>query len=111
MAQLNRQFELTNQATKRCKENYPDDYHHKIKMRGECLELVKRLKGGKEIYSRLATKNALSDDEAKAFKQFKQALGYLIFHYQGVADYVTECDKVCPNLDTPQTLSKGANNG
>ncbi|MDP8170271.1 hypothetical protein QJU96_03065 [Pasteurella skyensis] len=92
MAQLNRQFELTNQATKRCKENYPDDYHHKIKMRGECLELVKRLKAGKEIYKQLAQGKTLSKNEAKAFKEFKQALSYLIYHYENVADYVTKCE-------------------
>lgn len=98
MAQLNRQRELTNQATLRCKINYLDDYHHKIKMKKECSELVKRLKSGKKIYSQLAKGKALSKEDNKALKEFGQAINYLIFYYQDVADYVAEC-------------GKGANNG
>nr|DAK35994.1 MAG TPA: hypothetical protein [Caudoviricetes sp.] len=45
-AQISRQFKLIHDSNQRCLEVYPDEFHHKLKMRGECADLVERLKGG-----------------------------------------------------------------
>ena len=53
-AQLSRQFKLIHDSNRKCLEVYPDDFHHKLKMRGECADLVERLKGGGKLFNELA---------------------------------------------------------
>ena len=36
-AQLSRQFKLIHDSNRKCLEVYPDDFHHKLKMREECV--------------------------------------------------------------------------
>ena len=50
-AQISRQFKLIHDSNRKCLEVYPDDFHHKLKMRGECADLVERLKGGGKLFN------------------------------------------------------------
>lgn len=39
-AQLSRQFKLIHDSNRKCLEVYPDDFHHKLKMRDEMVDLI-----------------------------------------------------------------------
>ena len=39
-AQLTRQFKLILDSNRKCLEVYPDDFHHKLKMRDEMMDLI-----------------------------------------------------------------------
>ena len=43
-SQITRQFKLIHDSNRKCLEVYPDDFHHKLKMREECADLASRLK-------------------------------------------------------------------
>jgi len=56
--QITRQFKLIHDSNRKCLEVYPNDFHHKVKMRGECADLVERLKGGGKLFNELAKASA-----------------------------------------------------
>ena len=53
-AQLSRQFKLIHDSNRKCLEVYPDDFHHKLKMREEMVDLIDRLKAGGKLFNTLA---------------------------------------------------------
>ena len=78
-AQLSRQFKIIHDSNRKCLEVYPDDFHHKLKMREECVDLVERLKGGGTLFNELAKAADLTEKQTALLKSFNQLNGYLIF--------------------------------
>ena len=89
-AQISRQFKLIHDSNQRCLEVYPDDFHHKLKMRGECADLVERLKGGGKLFNELAKAADLTKEQTALLKDFNQANGYLISKFSEVAKQIDE---------------------
>ena len=89
-AQLSRQFKLIHDSNRKCLEVYPDDFHHKLKMRGECVDLVERLKGGGKLFNDLAKGTNLNAEQTALLKSFNQLNGYLIFKFAEVAKQIDE---------------------
>ena len=83
-AQLSRQFKLIHDSNRKCLEVYPDDFHHKLKMRGECVDLVDRLKGGGKLFNDLAKSANLNAEQTALLKSFNQVNGYLIYKFSEV---------------------------
>lgn len=89
--QLSRQFKLIHYSNRKCLEVYPDDFHHKLKMRGECADLVERLKGGGKLFNELAKAADLTKEQTILLKDFNQANGYLISKF---AEVVTQIEQL-----------------
>ncbi|WP_244153108.1 hypothetical protein [Rodentibacter genomosp. 1] len=89
-AQITRQFRLISESNKRCFELYPDDFHHKLKMRSEMADLVERLKAGGKLFNALAKSQGanLTKDNAGTLKDFNQANGYLIYKFNEVIEQI-----------------------
>ncbi|WP_256843226.1 hypothetical protein [Rodentibacter rarus] len=89
-AQITRQFRLISESNKRCFELYPDDFHHKLKMRAEMADLVERLKAGGKLFNALAKSQGvtLTKDNAGTLKDFNQANGYLIYKFNEVIEQI-----------------------
>ena len=89
-AQLSRQFKLIHDSNRKCLEVYPDDFHHKLKMREECVDLVERLKGGRTLFNELAKAADLTEKQAALLKSFNQLNGYLIFRFSEVVKQIEQ---------------------
>ena len=89
-AQLTRQFKLIHDSNRKCLEVYPDDFHHKLKMREECVDLVERLKGGGTLFNELAKAADLTEKQTALLKSFNQLNGYLIFRFSEVAKQIEQ---------------------
>ncbi|WP_109433125.1 hypothetical protein [Aggregatibacter segnis] len=89
-SQLTRQFKLIHDSNRKCLEVYPGDFHHKLKMRGECVDLVERLKGGGKLFNELAKGTNLNAEQTALLKSFNQLNGYLIFKFAEVAKQIDE---------------------
>ena len=89
-AQLSRQFKLIHDSNRKCLEVYPDDFHHKLKMRGECADLVERLKGGGKLFNELAKGTNLTQEQTALLKSFNQLNGYLIFRFSEVVKQIEQ---------------------
>ena len=87
-AQLSRQFKLIHDSNRKCLEVYPDDFHHKLKMREECVDLVERLKGGGTLFNELAKAADLTKEQTALLKAFNQVSGYLIHKFSEVAEQI-----------------------
>jgi len=87
-SQLTRQFKLIHDSNRKCLEVYPDDFHHKLKMRGECADLVARLKGGGKLFNELAKAADLPKEQTALLKDFNQANGYLISKFSEVVTQI-----------------------
>ncbi len=85
-AQLTRQFKLIHDSNRKCLEVYPDDFHHKLKMRDEMVDLIDRLKAGGKLFNALAKSQGVTfcRDNQTALKDFNQANGYLIHKFEEV---------------------------
>lgn len=85
-AQLTRQFKLILDSNRKCLEVYPDDFHHKLKMRDEMVDLIDRLKAGGKLFNALAKSQGITfcRDNQTALKDFNQANGYLIHKFEEV---------------------------
>lgn len=81
--QLTRQFKLIHDSNRKCLEIYPDDFHHKLKMRDEMVDLIDRLKAGGKLFNALAKSQGVTfcRDNQAALKDFNQANGYLIHKF------------------------------
>ena len=90
-AQISRQFKLIHDSNRKCLEVYPDDFHHKLKMRGECADLVERLKSGGKLFNELAKAADLTKEQTALLKDFNQANGYLISKF---AEVVTQIEQL-----------------
>lgn len=95
-AQISRQFKLIHDSNRKCLEVYPDDFHHKLKMRGECADLVNRLKGGGKLFNELAKATDLTKEQTALLKDFNQANGYLIAKFAEVVTQIEQLQEV-PN--------------
>ena len=93
-AQLSRQFKLIHDSNRKCLEVYPDDFHHKLKMRGECADLVERLKGGGKLFNELAKAADLTKEQTALLKDFNQASGYLIYKFSEVVAQIERLQDV-----------------
>lgn len=84
--QLTRQFKLILDSNRKCLEVYPDDFHHKLKMRDEMMDLIDRLKAGGKLFNALAKSQGITffRDNQAALKDFNQANGYLIHKFEEV---------------------------
>ncbi|WP_105881676.1 hypothetical protein BV154_003540 [Haemophilus influenzae] len=84
--QLTRQFKLILDSNQRCLEVYPDDFHHKLKMRDEMMDLIDRLKVGGKLFNALAKSQGgtFCRDNQATLKDFNQANGYLIYKFNEV---------------------------
>lgn len=87
-SQITRQFKLIHDSNRKCLEVYPDDFHHKLKMRGECADLVERLKGGGKLFNELAKAADLTKEQTALLKSFNQANGYLISKFSEVVTQI-----------------------
>lgn len=85
-AQLTRQFKLIHDSNRKCLEVYPDDFHHKLKMRDEMMDLIDRLKAGGKLFNVLAKSQGVTfcRDNQSTLKDFNQANGYLIHKFEEV---------------------------
>ncbi|MEY8873264.1 hypothetical protein [Haemophilus sp. SZY H52] len=85
-AQLTRQFKLILDSNQRCLDVYPDDFHHKLKMRDEMMDLIDRLKAGGKLFNALAKSQGITfcRDNQITLKDFNQANGYLIHKFEEV---------------------------
>ena len=85
-AQLSRQFKLIHDSNRKCLEVYPDDFHHKLKMREEMVNLIDRLKAGGKLFNTLAKSQGVTfcRDNQATLKDFNQANGYLIHKFEEV---------------------------
>ena len=85
-AQLTRQFKLILDSNRKCLEVYPDDFHHKLKMRDEMVDLIDRLKAGGKLFNTLAQSQGVTfcRDNQATLKDFNQANGYLIHKFEEV---------------------------
>ena len=93
-SQLTRQFKLIHDSNRKCLEVYPDDFHHKLKMRGECVDLVERLKGGGKLFNELAKAADLTKEQTALLKDFNQASGYLIYKFSEVVAQIEQLQDV-----------------
>ena len=84
--QLTRQFKLILDSNQRCLDVYPDDFHHKLKMRDEMVDLIDRLKAGGKLFNALAKSQGITfcRDNQSTLKDFNQANGYLIHKFEEV---------------------------
>lgn len=87
-SQITRQFKLIHDSNRKCLEVYLDDFHHKLKMRGECADLVERLKGGGKLFNELAKAADLTKEQTALLKSFNQANGYLISKFSEVVTQI-----------------------
>ena len=85
-SQLTRQFKLILDSNRKCLEVYPDDFHHKLKMRDEMVDLIDRLKAGGKLFNALAKSQGITfcRDNQSTLKDFNQANGYLIHKFEEV---------------------------
>ena len=60
-------------------------------MRGECVDLVDRLKGGGKLFNELAKATDLTEKQTALLKDFNQANGYLISKF---AEVVTQIERL-----------------
>lgn len=93
-SQITRQFKLIHDSNQRCLEVYPDEFHHKLKMRGECADLVERLKGGGKLFNELAKAADLTKEQTALLKDFNQANGYLISKFSEVVTQIEQLQVV-----------------
>ena len=91
-AQLSRQFKLILDSNQRCLEVYPDDFHHKLKMRDEMVGLIDRLKAGGKLFNTLAKSQGVTfcRDNQATLKDFNQANGYLIHKFEEVVTQISQ---------------------
>lgn len=92
-AQWNRQFELIKQANQKCANVYPDDFHHKIKMREECVRLSDGLKQGRELVIELMAQATTTEKQIEKHRAFKRAAKFFIKRLDDVAANITQIEQ------------------
>lgn len=90
LTQLTRQFKLIQDSNQKCFEVYPDDFHHKIKMRGEMVEIVEKLKAGGKLLNQLAKMQGVTftRDNQSILRDFNNANGYLLTKFNEVIEQI-----------------------
>ncbi|MCW9716723.1 hypothetical protein [Avibacterium sp. 21-594] len=76
--QWKRQGELIKQANRKCFENFPDDFHHKIQMKKESQALLEGLAQGRELLLELINNQELNTTQQAKNKAFKRSTKFLI---------------------------------
>ena len=77
-AQITRQFKLILDSNRKCIEVYPDDFHHKLKMRDECSDLIERLKGGGKLLNSLAKSSDLDQEQTALLDRARHDIGLFL---------------------------------
>ncbi|MBE2896234.1 hypothetical protein HPC38_05010 [Pasteurellaceae bacterium HPA106] len=94
-AQWVRQFELIKQANQKCADVYPDDFHHKLKMREESARLSAGLKQGRDLVVELiGDGGALADEQRAKNKAFKRAAKFFIKHLDDVVENISQIEQM-----------------
>ncbi|HDR1013935.1 TPA: hypothetical protein QB365_001860 [Pasteurella multocida] len=88
--QINRQFQLIKDSNQRCFNEFPDCYHHKIKLAKECDDLAERLSKGLLMVEELAEGKTLSKEQKGQIKAFMRGAKYLISKLHSVSFNVDE---------------------
>lgn len=83
-AQWGRQFNLIKQANLNCLTNFPNDFHHKIKMKKESESLSTGLKQGRELLAELSQTAPLTEAQRAKYKAFKRSANFLVKHLDDV---------------------------
>ncbi|HDR0612451.1 hypothetical protein [Pasteurella multocida] len=91
--QINRQFQLMKDSNQRCFNEFPDCYHHKIKLARECDDLAERLSKGLLMVEALAVGQTLNKEQKGQIKAFMRGAKYLISKLQGVSFNVDEVQR------------------
>lgn len=110
-SQLTRQFKLIHDSNRKCLEVYLDDFHHKLKMRDECADLVNRLKGGGKLFNELAKATDLTKEQTALLKDFNQASGYLIYKFSEVMAQIVRLNLERVELQMATENNPPANKG
>ncbi|MCW9718952.1 hypothetical protein [Avibacterium sp. 21-599] len=76
--QWKRQGELIKQANRKCFENFPDNFHHKIQMKKESQALLEGLAQGRELLLELINNQELNTTQQAKNKAFKRSTKFLI---------------------------------
>ncbi|QZP15797.1 hypothetical protein [Avibacterium paragallinarum] len=82
--QWKRQGELIKQANRKCFEQFPDDFHHKIQMKKEGQVLLDGLAQGRELLLELINSQELNSAQQAKNKAFKRSSKFLIGLLMGV---------------------------
>lgn len=91
LPQISRDFDLMNASIENCKQNYPNDYHHKFALKVECESLATMLAGGGELLSQLVQLvgyQTLNDNQKALLKHFNAAKNYLVGNLRTTANHV-----------------------
>lgn len=76
--QWKRQGELIKQANRKCFDNFPNDFHHKIQMKKESQTLLDGLVQGRELLLELISNQELNTTQQAKNKAFKRSSKFLI---------------------------------
>ncbi|MFZ7224673.1 hypothetical protein [Avibacterium avium] len=76
--QWRRQGKIIKQANRKCFENFPNDFHHKIQMKKEGQTLLDGLAQGRELLLELTNKQELNPAQQAKNKAFKRSSKFLI---------------------------------
>lgn len=95
LAQFTRQFELIKQANARCKETFPDCFHHKHKLAEELAYLSDSLTDGQGLIKQFG--HSMTAEQRKQARRFNLAVNYLTYHFQAVCEDVAALDKAGNN--------------
>ncbi|MFZ7198626.1 hypothetical protein [Avibacterium avium] len=82
--QWKRQGEIIKQANRKCFENFPNDFHHKIQMKKEGQTLLDGLAQGRELLLELINNQELNTTQKAKNKAFKRSSKFLIGLLMGV---------------------------
>lgn len=90
LTQLTRQFKLIQESNQKCFDVYPDDFHHKLKFRGELVDISDRLKAGGKLLNQLAKMQGVTftRDNQTTLREFNQANGYLLTKFNEVIEQI-----------------------
>lgn len=76
--QWKRQGELIKQANRKCFDNFPNDFHHKVQMKKESQALLEGLIQGRELLLELINNQELDKTQQAKNKAFKRSSKFLI---------------------------------
>lgn len=90
LTQLTRQFKLIQESNQKCFDVYPDDFHHKLKFRGELMDISDRLKAGGKLLNQLAKLQGVTftRENQAVLRDFNQANGYLLTKFNEVIEQI-----------------------
>lgn len=91
-AQINRQFDLIKTSNQRCLTEFPDCFHHKLKLRKECHTLLNGLFVALDEVKKGLTAEGLPKAQRSKLKASRLTLKYLINHLKDVVSNINELE-------------------